>query len=101
MRDSAAPAVAVHRPALEDVSEEEDAFAADGQAPGGVRLSVAQMEAEFVRLTLRKQVSYSLRRPTDGATDDPHRHALMHWLDLLRVSEGENDELLASSQKVA
>ncbi|GAA6216184.1 diacylglycerol kinase zeta-like isoform X7 [Lates japonicus] len=74
MRDSAPPVV--ERPGLEDVVEEEDVFAVEGspksgwQVPGekevdGAKeeeevgqLSVSQMEAEFVQLNLRKQVSY-------------------------------------------
>ncbi|KAJ4924384.1 hypothetical protein JOQ06_000624 [Pogonophryne albipinna] len=79
MRDSGPPAV--ERPGLEDVEEEEDVFAAEGSSesplqPGGIcqgaiekevkrthvgergQLSVSQMEAEFVQLTFRKQVSY-------------------------------------------
>ncbi|XP_063734177.1 LOW QUALITY PROTEIN: diacylglycerol kinase zeta-like [Eleginops maclovinus] len=78
MRDSAPPAV--ERPGLEDVAEEEDVFAAEGSSESplqtgslqgatekevkgthverGGQLSVSQMEAEFVQLTFRKQVSY-------------------------------------------
>uniref|UniRef100_A0A7N6B5L3 Diacylglycerol kinase n=1 Tax=Anabas testudineus TaxID=64144 RepID=A0A7N6B5L3_ANATE len=78
MMRGSTPAV-VERPELEDVAEEEDAFAALGsskstldpsscQAPGDKdveededeegQMSVSQMEAEFAQLNLRKQVSY-------------------------------------------
>ncbi|KAF3857488.1 hypothetical protein F7725_009347 [Dissostichus mawsoni] len=83
MRDSSPPAV--ERPGLEDVAEEEDVFAAEGSSesplqPGRIcqgarekevkrthvgergQLSVSQMEAEFVQLTFRKQVSYRRNR---------------------------------------
>ncbi|XP_053273542.1 diacylglycerol kinase zeta isoform X7 [Pleuronectes platessa] len=77
MRDSAAPLL--QRPGLEDVSEEEDVFAADGslripREPNDYQLpretevraakedeghmTMSRMEAEFVQLNLRKQVSY-------------------------------------------
>ncbi|XP_069376582.1 diacylglycerol kinase zeta isoform X19 [Paralichthys olivaceus] len=77
MRDAEAPLM--QRPGLEDVTEEEDVFAADGslrspREPNSyplpretevrgsrkdeVHMSVSQMEAEFVQLNLRKQVSY-------------------------------------------
>ncbi|KAM7375415.1 hypothetical protein PAMA_014495 [Pampus argenteus] len=73
MRDSTPPAV--ERPGLEDVAEEEDVFAAELSAKSTLlpgcdqlptreaemeegQLSVSQVEAEFVQLTFRKQVSY-------------------------------------------
>ncbi|TMS11773.1 Diacylglycerol kinase zeta [Larimichthys crocea] len=52
MRDSASPVV--ERPGLEDVAEEEDVLGQKVEEE-----EVSQMEAEFVQLNFRKQVSYS------------------------------------------
>ncbi|KAM8904195.1 uncharacterized protein AB9W97_007930 isoform 2-T2 [Spinachia spinachia] len=59
--------------ALEDVAEEEDVFAAEGvceeeeeeKREEEAQLSLSGMEAEFVQLTFRKQVSYR-RRPHES-----------------------------------
>ncbi|KAM9835960.1 diacylglycerol kinase zeta-like [Aulostomus maculatus] len=71
MRDSPHPVV--ERPGLEDVAEEEDLFSVEESCKSTLqprsfqeeevdaeeaKLSAAQMEAEFVQMTFRKQVSY-------------------------------------------